>query len=108
MAAKSKAKRIQSSSTQNNGVSEETKLIVTILLLALAYPVGVLLMWLWTSWPKWLKFIVTVPLAIIILAILATSLLLVKVYDNAKEEMDKPAPTITTATASPSSTLKKI
>ncbi|MEI6326893.1 MAG: hypothetical protein WCO78_02105 [Candidatus Roizmanbacteria bacterium] len=46
---------------------DQTSSIVTILLLIIAYPVGVLVMWLWPKWNKIVKALVTVPLIISII-----------------------------------------
>lgn len=48
-----------------------TRTIVTVLILLFAYPIGILLMWSWTKWPKWVKFLITLP---IILAIVGLAL----------------------------------
>jgi uncharacterized protein (DUF983 family) len=47
--------------------SENTNSILTLLLLFFAYPVGIIVMWLWTSWAKWVKILVTLPFVLIIL-----------------------------------------
>ncbi len=41
------------------GMSSDTKTLVTVLLLVFAFPAGFVLMWVWTSWPKWVKFLIT-------------------------------------------------
>lgn len=45
---------------QTEGMSDDTKTIVTILLLLFATPVGIILMWVWTKWATWIKVVVTV------------------------------------------------
>lgn len=56
-------KKVQDS----NSISEDTKTLITALALLLAFPVGLILMWLWTNWPNWLKVIITaIPLLIVI------------------------------------------
>lgn len=45
----------------NQGVSEDTRLIVTVLLLIFVYPVGLIVMWLWTHWAKWVKVVISLP-----------------------------------------------
>ncbi len=54
------------SKTQSQSVSEDTKLIVTVLTLLLAYPAGIILMWVWTSWPKWVKLVISLPMILLI------------------------------------------
>lgn len=39
--------------------SNKGKNIITLFLLIFFWPVGVILMWLWTKWPLWLKIILT-------------------------------------------------
>lgn len=49
---------------KKDGMSDDTKTIVTVMLLAFAYPVGLIMMFVWTKWPVWVKALVTIPLAI--------------------------------------------
>lgn len=51
--------------------SEDTKTIVTVLLLIFAFPIGLILMWAWTNWPKWVKVIITLPIFLFIMAMVA-------------------------------------
>jgi glucan phosphoethanolaminetransferase (alkaline phosphatase superfamily) len=48
---------------------EEWKLIVTILCLFFATPLGIIFMWMWMkNWPKWLKILITVvPIVLFLL-----------------------------------------
>ncbi|MDO8570954.1 MAG: hypothetical protein Q7R97_05210 [Candidatus Daviesbacteria bacterium] len=50
----------------HKGVSEDTKVLVTVLLLLFAYPAGVIVMWYWTNWPRWIKIVVGLPLILLI------------------------------------------
>lgn len=64
---------------QNNGISSDTRTLITVLLLVFAFPAGFILMWVWTSWPKWVKFLITGILAFFILIwflIFATAIML--------------------------------
>ncbi len=54
--------------------SNDTKTLVTVLLLIFLYPIGVIVMMLWTTWKLWVKILVASP---IILAILAFVFLMV-------------------------------
>ena len=45
--------------SQPQQTSEDTKTIVTVLLLIFFFPVGLILMWLWPAWSKKVKVIVT-------------------------------------------------
>lgn len=50
-----------------NGLSEDTKTIITILLLVFVYPAGVIMMFVWMkSWPTWVKTLVFLPLLAVI------------------------------------------
>jgi hypothetical protein len=49
----------------SNGSSYDTKMIITIILLLFAYPIGLICMWAWMrTWPSWLKIVITLPLLI--------------------------------------------
>ncbi len=61
--------------TLNQGISENNKTIITVILLVFVYPIGLLTMWLWTKWPRWAKIVISLPLFLAILSILATALL---------------------------------
>ena len=45
--------------SKSEGMSSDTKTLVTVLLLVFAFPAGFVLMWVWTSWPKWVKFLIS-------------------------------------------------
>lgn len=52
--------------------SNDTKIIIVILLLLFAYPLGLIFMWGWMkNWPIWLKVVLSVPLILAILFIVA-------------------------------------
>lgn len=63
------------STNQAQGMSEDTKTIVTVLLLVFFYPVGVIVMWFWTHWPTWAKIIISSIIILPILGILAAIIL---------------------------------
>ena len=52
--------------------SYDTKLVLTLVLLFLLYPVGLILMFKWMNWPKWLKWVLAFPVVIFVLAIFTT------------------------------------
>lgn len=54
-----------------SGTSNDTKTIITVLLLVFIYPAGLIVMWTWTKWPIWLKIVLSLPVVILILAIAA-------------------------------------
>lgn len=45
--------------SKNQGASEDTRTIVTVLLLIFFPLVGLVLMWAWTNWKKWVKWLIT-------------------------------------------------
>lgn len=53
---------------KNQEMSQDTKTIVTVLLLAFAYPIGLIMMFVWTKWPVWVKTLVVLPFVIGILS----------------------------------------
>ena len=52
---------------------ESWKTIVAVLLLIFVTPVGVIVMWLITQWPRWVKILITVVLPLVI----STALLII-------------------------------
>ena len=62
-------------SPEQTSHSNDTKTIVTVLLLIFLYPIGVILMWFWTTWPKWVKLIITIPSLLVIGGIIAAGIL---------------------------------
>lgn len=45
--------------SHEEGMSYSTKKIIVILLLIFFYPLGLLFMFVWMKWPKWVKFLLT-------------------------------------------------
>lgn len=45
--------------TKQQGASDDTRTIVTVLLLIFFPLVGLVLMWAWTNWKKWVKWLIT-------------------------------------------------
>ena len=52
--------------------SSDSSSLVTILLLFFAYPIGVVVMWVWPKWSKLIKVLVSIPLVLLFLALLLT------------------------------------
>jgi len=50
----------QQVNSQQQEMSEDTKTLVTVLALVVIYPVGLVMMWVWTKWEAWVKWLVTV------------------------------------------------
>ncbi len=55
--------------TNQEGISEEMRTLIIVLFLIFIYPVGLLLVWFWAGWKKWVKILITLP--IIVLPLLA-------------------------------------
>lgn len=59
-----------SSQVNKKGMSPKAKTIITVilLLLTLVFPligfVGVIVMWFWTTWKKWVKILITIPFVV--------------------------------------------
>ena len=56
-------------SKTKEGLSEDTKAIVVVLLLIFIYPIGLLLTWFWVKWSAWVKVLLTIPLIFIAIAV---------------------------------------
>lgn len=53
------------SPTTSDSLSYETKTIIVILSLFFFWPAGIILMWLWMhTWPAWVKILVTLPIVL--------------------------------------------
>lgn len=50
--------------------------IITIVLLIFLFPIGVLVMWFATKWPKWLKFLITIPFILGVIGLIIAFLIL--------------------------------
>lgn len=71
---------------KQGGTSEETKTIVTVLLIIFMYPVGAIVALFWPKWRWWVKLLVNIPMVFVILTILATIAL---VAINPADQMKK-------------------
>ncbi len=56
-------------SANPQGMSNDTKTIITVILLIFAYPIGAILALFWVKWPLWVRIIVALPLVLIIVGI---------------------------------------
>ncbi len=52
---------------KQQGLSEDTKTIITVLLLIFVYPIGLIMMFVWTRWPNGVKALLLIPLLLFIL-----------------------------------------
>ncbi len=71
-----------------SGASQDTRTIVTVLLLIFIFPVGFLLMWFWSKWKVWIKVLVSVPLVLFSLLVIP-AILLVAINPTAQLEKAK-------------------
>lgn len=62
-------------SAQQTSEHTDSRLIITVLLLVFAFPIGVIFTWMWMKWPKWVKIVLTLPFIIFILGIVAAMVL---------------------------------
>lgn len=51
----------QTSAPVSHGTSEDTKTLVTVLLLIFAFPIGAIVMLFWPKWKWWVKLLVLLP-----------------------------------------------
>jgi len=58
----------QNIQVKNEGLSYDTKTLIVVLTLIFAYPVGLILMFMWMKWKTWLKLLIAFPVGLIILA----------------------------------------
>ncbi len=42
-------------------LSYQTKTLITVFLLVMVYPVGLILMFVWMRWSKWVNFLIALP-----------------------------------------------
>lgn len=61
--------------TMPAGMSEDTKSLITVLLLIFAFPVGLLVMWFWVKWRLWVKLLISVPILILVVLVVLFVLL---------------------------------
>jgi len=70
------------------GLSEDTKTILVVVTLLMAYPIGLILMFLWMKWPGWLKILIALPVALLVLAI-ALMIVVLMMYPRGQIERAK-------------------
>jgi hypothetical protein len=75
------AQQAQVVDPEKAGLSDKTKTIITVILLLTIFPVGIILMWVWTSWKTWVKAFITIGLGclsivIIILTVMSAATLI--------------------------------
>lgn len=62
--------------SEHKETSEDTKTIVTVLLLIFMTPIGLIVMWFWPKWQWWVKLLVSLPIILGFIAVFSTILLI--------------------------------
>ena len=75
--------------TTKEGLSYDTKTIIVILLLVFAYPIGLILMFVWMKWPVWVKLLVALPTSLIFLGVFGILAAAVLVTINPRAQIEK-------------------
>lgn len=78
----------QSQEPVRQGTSEDTKTLVTVLLLIFVTPIGLLVMFFWPKWKWWVKLLVAVP-AILAAGFMAIFLLGALVAVNPSKQIER-------------------
>lgn len=55
----------------NESISKDTQAIITVILLVFMYPIGFIVMWVWTEWPIWLRLLLSIPVILLIIFLFA-------------------------------------
>lgn len=76
----------QHTQPQAHETSNDTKTIVTVLLLIFVFPVGLIVMWMWPKWPTWVKWLISIPIVLMILGLVTAGLL---ISVNPREQVKK-------------------
>jgi hypothetical protein len=100
------------SQTPSLVLSEHMKhTIITALLLVFAYPIGLLVMFTWTKWPTWLKWMIAIPMAAFFISVILPALVLIfiglHIVKEYKEDnrLVNPTPVVTQVSPTPTPTL---
>ncbi len=83
--------------SKNNGLSEDAKTLITVLLLLFAYPAGLIMMFIWMKWPTWVKLLIAFPVTLLLIIVIFTLFSLPFLAGNYKfnQNYNKPVPLIT-------------
>lgn len=57
--------------SQKEGISNDAQAIITVMLLVFTYPIGFIVMWVWTDWPIWLRLLLSIPVILLIIFLFA-------------------------------------
>ena len=67
----------------------DTKLVLTLVLLFVLYPVGLIMMFKWMNWPTWLKVIISLPVLFFILLMVGAFLVGITGNLRTKEQLNE-------------------
>lgn len=67
------------------GVSEDTKTLITVLLLIFVFPIGLIVMFFWPKWKWWVKLLIALPVLFFGFILMGAVLLAV----NPSEQIEK-------------------
>lgn len=79
----------EQSPTPKNDLNKHS--IIAILLLVFFYPIGLIIMWFSTRWPKWFKFVLSIPFFVAIIGLILIQFLYS--YLDSFSQKDFPTPT---------------
>lgn len=66
----SETKQDNNLNDSNQGLSYDTKTLIVVITLIFVYPVGFVLMYLWMKWNNLIKFIISLPVYVLLLALI--------------------------------------
>ncbi len=70
----------------SHSMSEDTKTIITVFVLIFAYPIGVILMWFFPNWPKEIKTLLSVPVILFTLLMVALVVFAITSWKHGNDE----------------------
>ncbi len=74
---------------KNDGASQDTRTIVTVLLLLFAWPAGLITMWVWSKWSSTIQFLIT---SFFVLTLAAVFIVAIVILNAASTGSNTPAP----------------
>lgn len=70
-------------------MSEDTKTLIVVLLLIFAYPIGLIMMFVWMKWPWWVKLLVALPVTLVVLALVSIMAVAILATINPSGQVNK-------------------
>jgi hypothetical protein len=82
-------------------MTEDTKSVITVLLLLTVTPIGIVLMWVWTKWQTWVKALITGCTCLpMILFVIIMAIVIVAAESDKNNHPGAPKPTWNTSSSS--------